>query len=59
MIDYQLTFIWHFNFIYTFIVVIRNLAVFDCNKKFLLEHGVLPPLNELAKQPDELEQISK
>lgn len=42
-----------------FLAVIGNLAIFDSNKKQLVKYGVLPPLVKLAKQPEEIEQISK
>lgn len=38
--------------------IIGNLAIFDSNKKQLVKYGVLPPLVKLAKQPEEIEQIT-
>ncbi|XP_061193413.1 uncharacterized protein LOC133201641 [Saccostrea echinata] len=38
--------------------IIGNLAIFDSNKKILVEYGVLRPLNKLAKQTEEIEQLT-
>nr|XP_011433027.2 uncharacterized protein LOC105332211 isoform X2 [Crassostrea gigas] len=38
--------------------IIGNLAIFDSNKKLLVEYGVLEPLIKLAQQSEEIEQIT-
>nr|XP_022291929.1 uncharacterized protein LOC111103165 [Crassostrea virginica] len=38
--------------------IIGNLAIFDANKKTLVEYGVVGPLVKLAKQTEEIEQIT-
>ncbi|XP_056016822.1 uncharacterized protein LOC130053519 [Ostrea edulis] len=38
--------------------IIGNLAIFDSNKKILVQYGVLGPLNKLLKQSEEIEQLT-